>query len=268
MRLLAALLSLLLTFSCSPRSTVPPPPAAPVPSDPTAPGMVWRVSNPETKTFLYLAGSFHLLRASDYPLPSPYETAWTASTHLLLEIPPGDATSPETKAALAPLLSLPPGEKLQDRLPPEIWASLAAWSQHNKFSLNNFQSTPPWLAALTVTVTTAKFLGFDSSHGIEQHFAARLPGSGKTTEGLETAIGQMSLLKNLPPAVHQAMLQQALMDVDLLPEKPPPSPRHGGKATPKPCTTPSASASRISRTSKKSSSPIATPHGSHASNPS
>ena len=44
---------------------------------------VWKVSKGENT--LYLAGSIHFLRPSDYPLPLEYETAFEKSDKLILE---------------------------------------------------------------------------------------------------------------------------------------------------------------------------------------
>lgn len=220
MRLLTILFSLLLACGCSRQtSSSPSPGAAGPPLDPAAPGMVWRVADPQNQTHFYLAGSFHLLRPQDYPLPAPYETAWMASRHVIFEIPPGDAASAEIKSALAPLLTLPAGQKLQDRITADSWSRLSTWAADKGFPLKQLETSPPWLAALSVTIATVKSLGFDSRHGIEQSLAARLAESGKTSEGLETSVGQITLFQNLPAATQEAMLRQSLLDVELLPQK-------------------------------------------------
>lgn len=217
----AATMALILTLSgngCSPTPETAgsaPPAPGPLP-DPHAPGMVWRVSG--GKTAVFLAGSFHLLRATDYPLPEAYKTAWRETTHLVLEIPPGDSASPATQAALKPLVTLSTGT-LQDHLTPPAWQELTAWSTRTATPLDTLQTQPPWMAALTITITATQRLGFRSDQGIEQHFTARLPGSGKTTEGLESVIGQLSLFAQLPTATQEAMLLQAITDTATLGDK-------------------------------------------------
>src|SRR5438045_6660292 len=48
---------------------------------------VWKVSSPSGAT-LYLGGSAHALRSSDYPLPAPYNRAFDASSRLIFESDP------------------------------------------------------------------------------------------------------------------------------------------------------------------------------------
>lgn len=118
---LAAVLALFLPGpGCSP---APPDPAAAADSatKQDAQGMVWRVSG--GKTPFFLAGSFHLLRTSDYPLPASYETAWRESSHLVFEIPPGDAQQPGIAAAIQNLTLLKSGT-LPEHIAPATWQDL------------------------------------------------------------------------------------------------------------------------------------------------
>ena len=214
LRAAALLLCLGAIPSCSPAPRAAALPAPP--SDPTAPGLVWRVSGGNVPFFL--AGSFHLLRPSDYPLPSPYEAAWRQITHLVLEIAPDDSARPETQLGLKSLITLPSGT-LQERLTPTTWQSLATWAQRTQTPLATLQTQPPWMAALSIAVARSRQLGFRSDQGLETHFAARLPSSGKTVEGLETVLGQMALFSHLPAPTQEALLRQSLAEADQLEEK-------------------------------------------------
>ena len=54
---------------------------------------VWVASS--SKATVYLAGSFHMLRASDYPLPAEFFRAYNDSRKIIFEVPPGETESPE-----------------------------------------------------------------------------------------------------------------------------------------------------------------------------
>ena len=216
-RLFAIAAALFLTGLLSGCSPAPPPPSpAPKAVDPTAPGMVWRVSG--GKAAFFLAGSFHLLRATDYPLPAPYETAWTETRHLVMEIAPGDASSATTQAQLLPLITLR-DRTLQSLVSADTWNELSRWAQLTSTPLAQLQTMPAWMAGLTVAVNTSSQLGFRNDQGIERHFLSRLQTSGKTSEGLETVLGQMSLFSQFPASTHEAMLQQSLAEASQLSNK-------------------------------------------------
>ncbi len=212
--LLTAVCSLLAGVSaCRPAAEAPAPPHLGFPLKP-GPGMVWKVEGGKSPCFL--AGSFHLLRAEDYPLPEPYETAWRESRHLVMEILPDEGNSPESSAELRGLMRLETGT-LEDRLNPGTWQELAAWASQSSTPLATFRRLPPWLASLTVSVRSAEKLGFLPGQGIEKHFLSRPDGSEKTREGLETPLQQLQLLAALPADTQEAMLRQALEESRTLP---------------------------------------------------
>jgi hypothetical protein len=55
-----------------------------MPAAPAPPACVWKVTSPQGH-YLYLGGSMHSLRATDYPLPSAYNRAFDDSSALVLE---------------------------------------------------------------------------------------------------------------------------------------------------------------------------------------
>ncbi len=206
---LAAVLVLFLPGpGCSPAPSGPAP-ATDSTTELAAQGMVWRVSG--GKVPFFLAGSFHLLRTSDYPLPAAYETAWRESSHLVLEIPPGDAQQPGTAAAIQNLTLLKSGT-LPEHIDPATWRDLTQWAKETSYPMAALEKQTPWMAGLTVAVATSAQLGFKTEYGIERHFTTRLAGSGKTTEGLETTLGQLQLFQQISAPQQEAMLRQALTE--------------------------------------------------------
>lgn len=199
---------------CSPNSSAPP--ASAVPAQQSGHGLVWRVSGGPSAFFL--AGSFHLLQASDYPLPGAYEIAWRESSHLVMEIAPGDAQRPETTAGMKSLIHLSSGT-LAERITPATWQDLTTWAKKASHPIKSLETLTPWMAGLTVTVASVARLGFKSEHGIERHFTTRLTGSGKTTEGLETTLGQLALFNQIPTGQQEALLRQSLTEAHTLAEK-------------------------------------------------
>ena len=214
LRFILLSVALLPLTGCSPDTT------APLAASPHARqpghGFVWRVSG-GTNVF-FLAGSFHLLQASDYPLPEAYEIAWRESSHLVMEIAPGDAQRPGTAAAIKDLIHLPSGT-LAEQIAPATWQDLTTWAKQTSYPIEALETLTPWMAGLTVAVATGAQLGFKSEHGIERHFTARLTGSGKTTGGLETTLGQLALFHQIPAPQQEAMLRQALTEAHTPAEK-------------------------------------------------
>lgn len=210
-RWLAGLFFLLTT--CLPWSRVTgeeSPDAAKPPVSPGTPAMVWRLDG--GKAPVYLAGSIHLLKPENYPLPEPYERAWKASKHIVMEIVPGEMEKPETVRKMLKLSMLPEG-KLEDRVAPGTWDRLAAWGREAGVPEIALQRMTPWMAALTVAMKSFEKLGYRQDLGLEDHFAELLKREpGKTVAGLETAEYQLGLFTGLTPKQQEDMLLQALSE--------------------------------------------------------
>lgn len=161
---------------------------------------------------MFLAGSFHLLRASDYPLPAAYEQAWKESSQVVFEIAPGEMEKPEVRRKIGGMSLLPSG-KLSDRVSAETWKTLSSWAGETGTQETMLQRFQPWMAGLTVSITAFDRMGYKSEFGMEKHFTSRLQAEGKTGIGLESAVGQITLFTTLSAGQQEDMLKQALEEV-------------------------------------------------------
>ena len=74
---------------------------------------LWKVEG--AKAPFYLAGSCHVLRASDYPLPPEFERAYKEAEVLLFETDMEALSGPQTQQKLLSIGALPAGQTLKDR---------------------------------------------------------------------------------------------------------------------------------------------------------
>ncbi len=173
-------------------------------------GMVWRVSG--GKVPFFLAGSLHVLRPSDYPLPAAYEIAWKEATHLVMELPAGEAMKPENQAVTMKLAFLSEG-KLKNKVSPEVWKKVTEWCQQSGYPEGAVNRMKPWMASLCIAISIFEEQGLKSDLGLERHFTARLAESGKTSEGLETFEQQLMIFDRVPEPLQEAMLRLSLEQV-------------------------------------------------------
>ena len=68
-----------------------------MPGAAVASSCVWKVTGP-AGSIMYLGGSVHALRSSDYPLAPAYKTAFDASSHLVFEDDPQTSSRGESSA--------------------------------------------------------------------------------------------------------------------------------------------------------------------------
>lgn len=163
---------------------------------PDARALLWKVSDADNS--VYLLGSFHALRESDYPLPAPVDAAFADAEALAFEVSPAEMESPELARQMLAAARLPQGQTLSGVLPARTWQRLQAYCQRNGKQASAFEPLAPWFVSLSLTLAEMTRLGFDPALGLDRHLMARAAKAGKPSSGLETAASQVSLLAGMP----------------------------------------------------------------------
>ena len=187
------------------------PSAAPVPSDPSVP-LLWKVSDGDNA--LYLLGSFHLLRESDYPLSAEVDAAFVDAETLLFELSPEELESPELGQQMLQAARWAEGRRLDDALGPVLSARLQEWLGRNRQALgpaaSEIQAYEPWFVAMLVSLTELGRHGLDPALGLDRRLGQRAIEAGKPVAGLETGAQQVAFLDGLAADDQRQMLEEAL----------------------------------------------------------
>lgn len=171
---------------------------------------LWRVS--KGSQVMYLAGSIHVLRPQDYPLPEPMETLFHSSAGLVEEV---DLTHYDAEAAQLQVMRIggyPPGKSLKSELPPDIYRRVSELAARQHVDMADVESMRPWLASITLLERQLTQEGFDPTSGVDIHFADAAEAHHKPVIGLEKPEYQLDLLAKLPEKAQQDMLLQTLDD--------------------------------------------------------
>lgn len=179
-----------------------------------APGSVWVVESPTTR--MYLCGTIHLLRRSDYPLPQVYEQAYADSQRLVFELPPSEARDAQLAAKMQAAGNYPEGQALSDTIQEASWKALNTWAGNRGLNAGTFNTMRPWLVALMISATEYAALGADPERGVDRLFEKRSARDGKPGEGLETVDFQIGLFTALSESQQQELLEQTLAEVKTL----------------------------------------------------
>jgi len=165
---------------------------------------------------LYLAGTIHLLRASDYPLPEAFEQAYRDSKRLVFELPPGGENDQKVAEKMRKMGSYPHGESLSTKLDTETLDKVHAWASKNSFPRAAVESLRPWFLSLTIAAVEYQKLGADAQRGVDSHFEKRAKTDGKPAEGLETVDFQLSMFSSLGEKLQEELLRQTFTEVETL----------------------------------------------------
>jgi uncharacterized protein len=161
---------------------------------------------------IYILGSIHLLRASDYPIPAVIYSAYDEAETLIMELDMDDMDQIETAAIVMELGMIRDGGSLEDELGRQVYAKALALADKLQIPLAMLAGSKPWLAAVTVETMILTRVGFDPSRGIEMHLVARAANDDKDVIGLETTRQQIEMLDGLSAKAQREMLMQTLTD--------------------------------------------------------
>src|SRR5262249_4068316 len=136
---------------------------------------VWKVTGPDGGV-LYLGGSMHVLRPSDYPLPSAYERALNASSALVLEVDPKNGAKDLLKAG-----QYPKGDNLKNHVDPRTYDYLRRFFSLLNVPEEKFIHYKPWMLDLMLSSPSSEYVNL----GVEGFLIKRAKASSKPISGLE-----------------------------------------------------------------------------------
>lgn len=174
------------------------------------PVTMWQTQGQHNR--IYILGSIHLLRASDYPIPSVIYSAYDEAETLIMELDMDDIDHIQTAAIVMELGMIKDGGSLEDQLGRQDYAKAIALADEIEIPLAMLAGSKPWLAAVTIETMILTRVGFDPSRGIEMHLVGRAAIDSKNVIGLETTRQQIEMLDGLSANAQREMLMQTLTD--------------------------------------------------------
>lgn len=171
--------------------------------------LLWKVTGPGDSR-VYLLGSFHMLRADDYPLAADVDQAFAASNRLMFELSPDDMQSPDLVTKMMQAAMRTDGSELRRDLDAPTWTKLQAYAAANNMPLAQLQGMKPWFVGLTITLSQLARMGLDPALGLDRHFMKRAADAGKPASGLESIDTQIAVFAQMSAKEQQQMVAEAL----------------------------------------------------------
>ena len=165
---------------------------------------------------LWLLGSVHYLRESDYPLPPIIDRLYEQSDALVMEIDLNDLDAFAVQAWIAQIGMLAPDRSLQDELAPPLHERAQALATELGLDWTVATRLEPWLLAMTLMDLGLNAIGFRADLGLEDHFLRLASRDGKEILGLETVDDQIGIFDRLPVNEQADLLAQTLAELDAL----------------------------------------------------
>ncbi|MGA9046546.1 TraB/GumN family protein [Sulfuricurvum sp.] len=174
---------------------------------------VWKIS--DAKHTMYLGGTIHLLRSSDYPLPSEFDKAYSQADYVVFETDLARTQSELFAAMLAQKMILPLGQTLANKLTSKTYAELTSYLASQRYTIRMFDRLEPWAAVLTLTQLKLAQMGMDQS-GVDMHYSRRALSDHLPQRYLETIAEQIDIITGIGAGEEDVMILQALHDMKQL----------------------------------------------------
>jgi uncharacterized protein len=168
---------------------------------------------------VYVLGSIHTLRASDYPLAPAIMDAYRDSKALVMEIDLNEMDSPDVQAEMLQSAALPEGKSLEQIVGPTRYARAQSLVRDVGLDLSMLGGYAPWFVAEAVSQLQLAQLGFDPQSGVEMFFMGRARGDGKGVSGLETAHEQLMIFESMPIEAQAEYMMSSLEQAHDLPKQ-------------------------------------------------
>lgn len=174
---------------------------------------LWKISKGANN--VYLGGTVHVLRQSDYPLPTQFESAYRQTEQLVLELDLGKLDPLAFQQQLLQKTRYPAGRSLADHLSPEALAALKEFCAQHKLPVEVLMPFKPAFTMLTLMGLELAQLGI-TSDGVDSYFAQKAGEADKPVLGLETAAEQLDFLAVMGEGQESEFILHTLQDLGAL----------------------------------------------------
>lgn len=159
---------------------------------------VWKVTAP-SGAVLFLGGSVHKLRSTDYPLPGAFNRAFDLSQRLAFEV---DAEGSRRMGQRMDKIGLyPEGDSLRNHVDPRTYAYVVKVFGAIGMPEAKVARCRPWFLHLLIGSTAS-----GGNLGVERYFERRAAATGKKIDSLESAEEHLRVFSGLSPREAEAVL--------------------------------------------------------------
>ncbi len=168
---------------------------------------------------VYLLGSIHVLRPSDYPLSAAVLNAYRNAKSIFMEVNLAEIDAQRMQTELLASARLPEGQTLLSIMGEHRYKRAQTLAQEVGVDLGIFDAFAPWFAAEAISQMQLQQLGFEPKSGVEMFFLERARRDGKSVDGLETVHDQIALFDALSMDEQAEYLVSSLEEAHELPKE-------------------------------------------------
>ena len=172
---------------------------------------VWEVKY-DSNT-VYLGGTVHLLRPSDYPLPEEYERAYQASSKIYLETDLSSMNELSVQTKMLEQLTYQNARSLKTVLNEEAYTALSDYMVEIGMPLMMMENFKPGMVISTLQVMEFQRNGF-TPQGVDVYFNNRAIDDAKTLGQLESIQEQIGFIASMGEGNESEFILLSIRDLE------------------------------------------------------
>jgi uncharacterized protein YbaP (TraB family) len=177
---------------------------------------VWKVEGKGNT--VYLGGTIHLLRSSDYPLPVQFDSAYAHSNILVFEADIEKLKEPAQTQAMISKMMYSDGRTLKSVLNDSVYKKVEDESIKLGLPLANLNAFKASMVSFVISISKFKQLGI-TDEGVDLFFMKRAKSDSLPLLFLETCDQQIELIANLGEGDENEMMLYTLRELKVAEEK-------------------------------------------------
>ncbi|SFX05174.1 TraB/GumN family protein [Marinospirillum alkaliphilum] len=178
-----------------------------IPGSLLAESSVWKVQR--GNSVVYLAGTLHLLRQQDLPLPEAFDRAYAQSDRLVFEVELQTLTDPAAQQQMMAMMMYRDGTTLRQNLRPEVYQQLNDHLRSVGLPMGQLERFRPQMIILNISMMELQKLGV-TQEGVDFIFHRRALRDGKRTAALESLNQQLHYLATMGEGHENELVIQTL----------------------------------------------------------
>lgn len=172
---------------------------------------VWEVKSGSNT--VYLGGTVHLLRPSDYPLPAAFDEAYAAASEIYFETDINSMGDLSIQAQMLQQLTYTDERTLKTVLSEEAYAALTVYTAKLGLPMMMLEKFKPGMIISTLQILDFQRMGF-TPQGVDMHFNTRAVADGKTLGAFETIEEQIGFLSAMGEGNESEFILLSLKDLE------------------------------------------------------
>lgn len=182
----------------------------------SAESSVWKAR--KGASVIYLGGTCHVLRETDFPLPPEFQTAYRASELVVFETDLDRLAEPSTQQNILAKSMYADGSTVDQHLSARAFAELSAYCASNGIPLEKLKQFKPAMLIITLTFLELNKLGV-TQEGVDQFFYNLAKKDGKAVHGLETVEQQINYIISIADGNEDQFVLYSIMDMKTIRQK-------------------------------------------------